>query len=122
MENKSSRYYVISEKCQLFKPGALDVLPENEFRQIWRNQLLGESILIADNEKFKNFTSLTIFPKGNLHFVQASREYMEMLINNEDRFASITYEDFLSACKTCCPNEKYSKWIDYLEERYIVKN
>ena len=75
---------------------------------------------IEDNDKFKHFTSLTIFPKDNLHFIETSKEYMDMLTTNNNRFISVTYEDFLSACKKYCTNNRYEKWINYLKDRYII--
>ncbi len=119
IKNKSSKYYVISDKCDLYKSGNLDKLVSDKFRQVWRNQLLGESMVIEDN--FNHFTSLTIFPKGNLHFIETSKEYIEMLDNNDDRFVPVTYEDFLSTCIKHKPNDRFGKWLNYLDERYIIK-
>tara|TARA_R110000868_G_scaffold387213_1_gene655730 strand:- start:73 stop:996 length:924 start_codon:yes stop_codon:yes gene_type:complete len=119
IKNKSSKYYDISDKCGLYKSGNLDKLVSDQFRQVWRNQLLGESMVIED--KFNHFTSLTIFPKGNLHFIETSKEYIEMLDNNDDRFVPVTYEDFLSTCEKHKPNDRFGKWLNYLDERYIVK-
>ncbi len=110
INNKDSKYYIISEKCQLFKSEAMPLLTTDKIRQVWRNQLHGESILIQDSDKFKYFTSLTIFPKGNLHFVETSNKYMEMLTSNTDRFLPVTYEDFLSSCRNYCPNDRFNKW------------
>jgi hypothetical protein len=120
INDKNSRYFVISEKSQLLKPEAMLLIPKDRYRQVWRNQLLGESILIEDNDIFKHFTSLTIFPRGNLHFIETTKEYMDMLIGNNDRFVPITYEEFLSTCKKHCPNDRFDKWLDYLEDRYII--
>lgn len=122
IQDKNSKYYIISEQCGLFKPDTLDQLITDKFRQVWRNQLLGESIVIVDNDKFKHFTSLTIFPKGNLHFIETSKEYMDMLTSNNDRFVPVTYEDFLTTCDRYKPNDRFNKWLDYLQERYIIEN
>lgn len=121
IKDPNSRYYKISKECELYKPNSIDKLITDKFRQIWRNQLLGESIIIRDNDKFKHFTSLTIFPKENKHFIKASQEYVNMLTTNDDRFLPVTYEDFLIACKKHKPSNRFGKWIDYLEERYIIK-
>ena len=118
--NKNSRYYTISEQCGLYKPNSTKKLISNKFRQIWRNQLLGESIIIEDNDKFKHFTSLTIFPKGNQHFIEASEEYQNMLTDKSNRFVSLTYEDFISTCDKFKPNVKFEKWINYLRKRYLI--
>ena len=122
INDKNSIYYLISEKCQLYKSEVIELLPTDKYRQVWRNQLLGESIVIEDNDKFKHFTSLTIFPKGNLHFIETSREYMEMLANNNDRFVPVTYEDFFATCIKHKPTDRFKKWLEYLQGRYIVEN
>ena len=121
-QDKTSIYYNISEQCGIYKPDTTDQLITNKFRQIWRNQLLGESMLIVDNDKFKHFTSMTVFPNGNSHFVEASKEYMDMLKTNEDRFVPVTYEKFISVCEKHVPDEKFEKWLEYLKERYIIED
>lgn len=121
LEDFGSRYYVVTEKSGIYKPEAIPQLRTDKFRQIWRNHMLGESILIADGEKFKHFTSLTLFPEGNTHFVKTSKEYMELLKRNDKKFMPVTYEDFFTAIEKYCPDEDYGKWLNYLRERYIVK-
>lgn len=120
--DKNSNYYRVSELSRLYKPGAITKLPTDKFRQIWRNQLLGESILQADGDCFKHFTSLTLFPKGNQHFVETSKEYIDLLQKNEYNFLPLTYESFFEACYRHCPDDNYKKWLDYLTSRYIVKD
>jgi len=120
--DKTSRYYSVSERSKIYKPGAIYVLPTDKFRQVWRNHLLGESILLADSDKFKYFTSLTIFPKGNQHFIETSKEYIDLLVDNDKKFMPLTYEDFFAACIKHCPDNKYKEWINYLTTRYIVTN
>ena len=120
--NKNSRYYIISEQCGLYKPNSIDKLISDKFRQVWRNQLLGESIIIEENDKFKHFTSLTIFPKGNQHFLETSEEYLDMLTNDDNRFVPVNYEEFFSTCNRCKPNDIFEKLINYLRKRYIIEN
>lgn len=118
--NKESAYYKVTEQCGLYKPEAIKVLPTDNFRQVWRNHLLGESILIADRDKFQHFTSLTLFPADNIHFEKTSKAYIELLNSNENKFLPLTYENFFSILKTHCPDDTYAKWLDYLTTRYIV--
>lgn len=117
-----SKYFTISDKCNLYKAGSHQKLIKDQFRQIWRNHLLGEYMLHVDSEKFKHFTSITLFPEGNTHFKHHSEEYMDMLINNNNKFIPITYEAFFDACLKHCPNNEYKEWIKYLSDRYIVVN
>lgn len=121
VKKKDSIYYKISKGCNLYKKTAIELLPTDRFRQVWRNQLLGESILLNDGDKFKHFTSLTIFPEGNLHFAEVSKEYITLLKTNKLNFIPVTYEQFIALCKNSSPDDKFLKWIEYLEERYIVK-
>jgi hypothetical protein len=120
INNLQSRYYQISAKSGLYKPDSLELLKSDRFRQVWRNQLLGESILIKDKDQFNHFTSVVIFPEGNTHFVETSQEYINLLVDNRGHFLPITYERFISVCLRHCPNERYKVWLNYLEERYIL--
>lgn len=116
----NSVYYEVTGKCGLFKTNSIDVLSTDKFRQIWRNHILGESILFADNNKFQHFTSLTLFPVDNKHFVETSKEYIDLLVRNDNKFIALTYEDFFALLRNHCPNNDYGKWINYLTTRYIV--
>jgi hypothetical protein len=120
--DKTSKYYKVSELSKVYKPEAIYVLSNDKFRQVWRNHLLGESILLSDSDKFKYFTSLILFPKDNSHFIKTSKEYVDLLANNYDKFLPLTYEDFFAACIKHCPDENYKKWLEYLTTRYIVTN
>lgn len=120
--NKASRYFSVTDACGIYKPQAVEQLKSDQFRQIWRNQLLGESILLYDKDKFKHFISLTLFPSGNTHFVNTSKEYMDLLHVNDHKFVPLTYEDFFAAIANHCPDNRYEKSFDYLRTRYIVSN
>lgn len=117
-----SRYYQVTERSDLYHPNSLDDLRSNDFRQVWRNHLLGESILQKDPNKFKCFTSLTLFPAGNSHFVKISKAYINLLKSKDGKFMPLTYEDFFETLKKHCPNNDFRLWIDYLETRYIVRD
>lgn len=122
LNDGTSKYFAISDKCNLYKPGSHLNLIKDEFRQLWRNHLLGEYMLHVDSEKFKHFTSVTLFPEGNTHFIHHSIEYMNLLIDNNNKFIPITYEAFFDACLKHCPSSEYKGWIKYLNDRYIVVN
>ena len=120
IKNPNSLYNSVTDKSKLYIDGALEQLKTDLFRQIWRNHILGESILQHDNT-FKHFTSLTLFPLGNTHFIDTSKKYIELLKSNNNKFIPVTYEDFISIAKENCPNEEFKSWLEYLIARYIVK-
>lgn len=120
IKDKSSTYYTVTEKCGLYKQNAVQFLPTDNFRQVWRNHILGASILLDDNSEFKHFTSLTLFPADNTHFIKTSKEYIDLLNDNDNKFIAVTYEDFFALLKRHCPDNNYKKWLDYLTTRYII--
>ena len=120
ISEKSSPYYTVTNNCQVYKPDAISVLVTDKFRQLWRNQILGESILLSDRDIFQYFTSLILYPSGNSHFKKTSKEYIELLTSNNNKFIALTYEDFFELLTKYCPDTKYSYWINYLRTRYIV--
>ena len=113
-----SLYYKVTDACQLYKAGATDVLQTDKFRQVWRNHLLGEKMLM--NGDCNHFSSLALFPSGNSHFTETSKEYINLLNSNDNKFIPLTYERFFELLGKYCPNNEYKDWIDYLKERYIV--
>ncbi len=120
INDKGSKYFSVTDTCGIYEPSAIKVLPTDKFRQVWRNHILGESILITDNNKFKHFTSLTLFPSDNVHFIKTSQEYINLLKDNDFKFIALTYEDFFASIDKHCPDNNYKNWLDYLRTRYIV--
>lgn len=119
VRNKNSVYYMVSKESEIYKPGAVRYLSSDTFRQIWRNQLLGESILVEDNVEFKYFTSVTIFPEGNLHFMNTSKEYIRLL-KDQRKFIHLTFESFITIAKKFSPGPRYNRWLSYLTGRYLI--
>jgi len=56
--------YKITEKTNVYKDEIIIKLKEDNYRQTWRNHLLGESILVKNQDKFQYFTSITFYPKN----------------------------------------------------------
>ncbi len=122
VKDKNSPYYSVTKKSGLYKPDAIKDLSTDKFRQVWRNHILGESILLVDSDKFQHFTSLTLFPSDNSHFIKTSKEYIDLLIQNDNRFIALTYENFFALLNKYCPDDNFKNWIKYLTTRYIVIN
>jgi len=134
----SSKYYIITNNSPAFKekPYTKDsLLKKDEYRQIWRNQILGESILQSKLPKDKdknflkdNFISITIYPKGNKHFTTVGDDYKKKFLEEEFKYRCLffTYEELFKLFKTHCQNmeapekERYEEWIRWMEKRYLV--
>jgi hypothetical protein len=120
IDNQNSIYYDITRKCGVYKEDAIRNLKKDDYRQIWRNHLLGESILIND-VSFKEFTLITLFPEGNIHFQRISMEYKKFIKEEyENRIKFFTYEKYFEILDKYCLDIEFKKWIEYLKERYIV--
>ncbi|MGE5437731.1 MAG: PGN_0703 family putative restriction endonuclease [Syntrophothermus sp.] len=116
VNNPDSIYYKITNQSDIYKFERINNLKDDNFRQLWRNQLLGETILLKE-KNIKYFTSIINYPKTNSHFEKICKKYKDLL---QDKFISITYEEYLSICKQHCPSNDFLNWIEYLKKRYIV--
>jgi hypothetical protein len=114
--NKKSRYWEVSEKSGVFHSG-YEIFVLDEYRQIWRNHLLGECIKQVD--KISHFTSLTFYPQGNIHFSLVIPQYRAYL-KDPNRVIGVTYEDFIGGLKKYSTGQRYDRWIKYLEDRYLI--
>ena len=122
VENLKSLYYQRSRESGVFLDGDLTVLKQDDYRQVWRNHLLGESILIVDKPNYGHFHSFTFYPEGNTHFTKVLSGYKKFLKPEfQDRVQGVTYEKYFEICRKHLPNEEFEKWLGYLERRYIVK-
>lgn len=117
---KISKYQTIFKDCGIYNPNSLSTLQTDIFRQVWRNQLLAESIRLVHSNKFKHSSSLTFYPIDNEHFTETSERYIKMLAENKNKFVPVTYERFISTCEKHCPSNDYKTWIEYLKRRYII--
>jgi hypothetical protein len=124
IKDPTSIYYTLTDKLGLYRKEIIQRLPTDEFRQVWRNQLLGESMTIKNhpNSKFQHFTSIILYPEGNDHFRELVPTYKSFLKpGNEISFIGITYEQFIKTAKELTGDSEYLRWLQYLEDRYIVK-
>lgn len=119
LKNPKSRYWLVTNSSGLFKAGILDKLILDDYRQIWRNQLLGESI--KQKGEINHFVSMTMYPKGNEHFSRVLPEYQSFLKVKND-LIGITYENFIEALIKHSKGDAFDKWITYLKERYLIDN
>lgn len=96
----------------------------NKYRQIWRNHLLGAAMVL--NDQLSEFTSLTVYPEGNIHFNEVLPEYEEKILTEKGKstFRHISYEQLFSLMEESFDSSvlpQLNDWIAYLRRRYIVE-
>ena len=90
----------------------------DEFRQIWRNHLLGLRMIQAGD--VDEFYSITLFPNGNSHFNHVIPEYISRLQDEAKPYLiGCTFEKFISAIQGTVEFEEWKQWLD---QRYIIKD
>ena len=125
MEDEQSRYAKVTKSCGWFiteissRPIRETALCRDEYRQIWRNHILGASMV--QNEKMVDkFHSITLYPKGNPHFGEVLPAYEEFLTDEgRSTFGYITIESLIDLLDQYFPKtKKIQNWIQYLKIRY----
>jgi len=122
---ESSIYNILTAKSGLYKNEFLPELKIDKFRQLWRNQLLGESLTNRNHpdSRYKYFTSIILYPSGNEHFNELIPAYKNFLApGHEQSFTGITYEEFIKAGGEVTEDTEFLRWLQYLEDRYIVQS
>jgi len=120
VNDRATSYFKVMADSRLYRDGCEAEVIKDEYRQIWRNHLLAESILLKHPERFAHATSMTLFPEGNKHMAKACAGYQGFLTGSDGKFIALTYERFIAVCREHALSQDYNEWLDYLEERYIV--
>lgn len=96
-----------------------DILVANKFRQIWRNHILGASMVLRG--EIEKFTSITVYPEANVHFHNdAMPDYYELLTETgKNTFIPLTYEELFSLMDKYLNIENGKEWNLYLRQRYL---
>ena len=109
---KDSDYYIQNLDIKMF-------LKANHLRQIWRNHILGYSMLRRGDIQY--FYHIHLYPDGNKHFHKAIPEYYKLLTEKGAKtFIPLTYEKLFDLLSKYFITEKQIKWQEYLRSRYIV--
>lgn len=120
ISNELSIYNQLTKRIGIYSNEALELLKTPKYKQVWRNQLLGERF-IEINSSFRHFTSLMVFPKNNTHFLQVCKDYVSFLKEEySNRFLAITFEDFIEAGNSVAKRDSQKFWLIYLKARYII--
>ena len=113
-------YFNATNNSRYFKEEVThDILVTNKFRQIWRNHILGASMVQRGD--IEQFTSITIYPEANIHFHNdAMPEYCELLSETgKDTFIPLTYEELFNLMDKFLNVENGKEWNMYLKQRYL---
>lgn len=118
VKNHDSRYWIIARYSECFKNPDDEVFGSDPLRQIWRNHLLGLSMV--EHGDVDEFYSITLFPDGNHHFHTVLPQYRSLLTNKaQSHVFGCTFERFISAIGGSPDFEDWKKW---LERRYLINN
>ena len=95
-------------------------LVSDNLRQIWRNHILGASMVLHGD--ISHFASMTVFPNANPHFHSAAAEYREVLTDKgKSSFFTFTYEKLFETLAHHFCTEEQKKWFIYLHNRYLFR-
>lgn len=121
IKNTDGLYRKMTAKSGYFVPN-LDInmfIKAHHLRQIWRNQLLGFSMI--DRGDIRYFHHIHLYPQGNTHFHQyALPEYKSLLTQKgKGCFIDLTYEQLFEKMAKYFTSLKQREWIEYLYQRYL---
>ena len=132
--NPKYRYYDVMKKSAYFTSAAFmpdakhpklwSPLVSNELRQIWRNHLLGASMV--QHNDISHFLSLHLYPKGNVHFNgdennEGAVVYYRRWLSSEGQktWTAITFEELFHLMQNNFSDQNGTRWVNYLKERYL---
>ncbi|MBQ4210341.1 MAG: hypothetical protein II658_04985 [Prevotella sp.] len=114
----SKHYNRATRMSGYFLPDSEMNLVSDMLRQIWRNHILGASMVL--NGDIRHFCSITVFPNANPHFHLASEEYRKVLtLDGNATFYTFTYEKIFETLKHHFCTKEHLEWINYLYNRYL---
>ena len=116
VEDNQSIYWQTSIASGAFADPNNQELATDALRQIWRNHLLGLSMLLRN--ELSDFYSITVFPNGNLHFHKVIPRYKSLLTAGyRDKFIGCTFEDYINAIEG---DDEILRWKQFLHNRYVI--
>ena len=128
LEHKKHLYWKVMKESNYFTPEAdngndgadWSPLVKNDLRQIWRNHLLGASMVQKGD--ITNFLSMHLYPSGNTHFHGengACAKYMRYLsADGKETWIAVTFEELFQLIRNTFNDKEHQDWVNYLESRY----
>lgn len=114
-----SPYWETTRWSECFTDDPEKMKIKDDFRQIWRNHLLGLAML--KNKQIDVFTHIHLYPKENGHFEEILPIYENKFLTEKGRktFLALTYEELFSEMEKEFTKENFVQWVQYLKERYL---
>jgi hypothetical protein len=94
-DDRLSRYKLVMEKSEVFRPGVLDSLVETHLQQIWLDHLLALSMLQHTPRTWTWVKFVLVHPEGNPSYARAADEY-QALLSDASTFEVRTIESLLN--------------------------
>jgi len=117
VKNHQSPYWNTARASGCFANPDDEIFGTDPLRQIWRNHLLGLSMV--EHGDIDEFYSVTLFPSGNDHFHMVLPQYISQLTDDaQSHVFGCTFEKFISAIGG---TRDFEEWKEWLERRYVVK-
>ena len=123
IENANGLYRQMTRESHWYIP-TLDIvsfIKANHLRQIWRNHILGYSMLRKGD--IQHFHHIHLYPQGNKHFHEyAIPEYKSLLTEcGKATFIDLTYESLLDRMSNIFLSDQQQEWLQYVGKRYLIK-
>ncbi|MFA7174126.1 MAG: hypothetical protein WC340_12095 [Kiritimatiellia bacterium] len=116
VEDHNSPYWRTARNSGSFIDTDDPIFGSDPLRQIWRNHLLGLSMIQRGD--VDEFYSVTLFSDGNDHFHKELPRYKSMLaIEARDHVLGCTFEKFIAAIDG---SSDFLVWKEWLKRRYVV--
>lgn len=115
-----SPYWTVARASEAFITSGDPILGSDDYRQIWRNHLLGLSMIrpLRGAPVLQRFKSVTLYPAGNTHFRSVMPAYAALLSNaGRSTLGWVTYESFFAAIHG---SREFEAWRAWLERRYLA--
>ncbi len=114
----SNPYQWATSGSGYYLPDSEEQLVSDNLRQIWRNHILGASMVLRHD--VNHFSSVTVFPNANPHFHIVSEDYRQLLTEKgKSTFFTFTYEKLFELLSHHFRSPEHQDWIKYLYHRYL---
>ncbi|HNT93359.1 MAG TPA: hypothetical protein PKJ71_06660 [Bacteroidales bacterium] len=119
MKDPDHPYTTVTTACGYFLDPKPETFKADHLRQIWRNHILGAS-MIVDGE-LDVFHCIHLYPQWSTHFNEfALPKYRELLTEKgKETFIGLTYEGLFHLMGKYFTTPQEIDWIDYLKRRYL---